>query len=114
MSVRINEKIIDRAALLAVIVLLLGQSFLVGAEPTPSTGWAWLGVGVIAVGANAARLRVGARPSERGVALGVVACTIALLRLTGIIAEVTPALAALAVLAAMILPVVLRVGSRAR
>jgi hypothetical protein len=63
----------------------------------------WLGVAAILLGANAARLSVGARPSERGIAVGIAALALALLRVTGIIAEVTLPVASAAVLVPLLL-----------
>ena len=93
MQLRTSAKTIDRAALLALVTLVVSYSLTVGDATSPSAGWAWLGVAGILLLANAARRYVGARPSERGVVIGVTAFTLALLRITGIVAEVTLALA---------------------
>jgi hypothetical protein len=87
--IRVDAKRIDQAALVALATLVLTYSVVIGDASSPSAGWAWLGVSAILIGANVARLNVGARPSERGVAVGAAALAIALLRITGIIAEVT-------------------------
>lgn len=110
--IRVDAKRIDQAALVALASLVVTYSVVIGDASAPSAGWAWLGVAAILLGANAARLNVGARPSERGVAVGVVALALALLRITGILAEVTLAAAAAAVGAAMLFPKVARVTAR--
>jgi hypothetical protein len=100
---RVDAKRIDRAALVALATLVLTYSVVIGDGSSLSAGWAWLGVAVILLGANAARLNVGARPSEAGVAVGVAALALALLRITGIVAEVTPLAASAAVFAPLLL-----------
>ena len=82
---------------------MLTYSVVIGDASSPSAGWAWLGVAAILLGANAARLNVGARPSERGIAVGVAALALALLRVTGIITEVTLPVAGAAVLVPLLL-----------
>jgi hypothetical protein len=81
----------------------VSYSLLVGDATSPSAGWAWLSVAVILLVANAARLNVGARPSERGVAIGVAALALALLRISGIVAEVTLPIASVTVLGPLLL-----------
>ena len=103
MLMRVSAKTIDQAALVALAVLVLTYSVVIGDASSPSAGWAWLGVAAILLGANAARLNVGARPSERGIAVGVAALALALLRVTGIIAEVTLPVAGAAVLVPLLL-----------
>ena len=102
MSFRVSAKTIDQAALAALATLVISYALIVGDASSPSAGWAWLGVAAILLVANAARLNVGARPSERGVAVGVAALALALLRLTGIVAEVTLPIAAVTVLAPLL------------
>ena len=102
MSLRVSAKTIDQAALAALATLVVSYALIVGDATAPSAGWAWLGVAVILLVANAARLNVGARPSERGVAVGVAALALALLRLTGLIPEVTLPIAAVTVLAPLL------------
>ena len=97
-----SAKTIDQAALAALATLMVSCALIVGDATAPSAGWAWLGVAVILLVANAARLNVGARPSERGVAVGVAALALALLRLTGFVAEVTLPIAAVTVLAPLL------------
>jgi len=109
---RVSAKTIDQAALVALAALVLTYSVLIGDASSPSAGWAWLGVAVILLIANAARLSVGARPSERGIAVGIAALALALLRVTGIIAEVTLPIAALTVGASIVFPSVMRRLSR--
>jgi hypothetical protein len=101
--IRFDANRIDQAALIALTTIVLTYSVVIGDASSPSAGWAWLGVSAILIGANVARLNVGARPSERGVAVGVAAFAIALLRITGIIAEVTLPIAGLTVLAPLLL-----------
>ena len=103
MLMRVSAKTIDQAALVALAALVLTYSVVIGDASSPSAGWAWLGVAAILLGANAARLSVGARPSERGIAVGVAALALALLRVTGIIAEVTLPVASAAVLVPLLL-----------
>ena len=103
MVIRVSAKTIDQAALVALAALVLTYSVVIGDASSPSAGWAWLGVAAILLGANAARLSVGARPSERGIAVGVAALALALLRVTGIIAEVTLPVAGAAVLVPLLL-----------
>ena len=103
MLIRVSAKTIDQAALVALAALVLTYSVVIGDAASPSAGWAWLGVAAILLGANAARLNVGARPSERGIAVGVAALALALLRVTGIIAEVTLPVAGAAVLVPLLL-----------
>jgi hypothetical protein len=91
---------------------VLTYSVVIGDAASPSAGWAWLGVAAILLGANAARLNIGARPSERGIAVGVAALTLALLRVTGIVAEVTLPIAAFTVGASIVFPKVMRRLSR--
>lgn len=98
-----SAKTIDHAALITLAALVLTYSVVIGDAPSPSAGWAWLGVAAILLGANAARLNVGARPSEPSVAVGVAALALALLRITGIIAEVSLPIAAVTVLAPSLL-----------
>jgi len=105
---RVSAKTIDRAAFAALATLVVSYSFINGDASSPSAGWAWLGVAVILLVANAARLNVGARPSERGVAVGVAALVLALLRITGVVAEVTLPAAAFTVGASLLLPSVMR------
>ena len=112
MSLRVSAKTIDQAALAALATLVVSYALIVGDAASPSAGWAWLGVAVILLVANAARLNVGARPSERGVAVGVAALAIALLRITGIVAEVTLPIAAFTVGASIVFPSVMRRASR--
>ena len=97
-----SAKTIDQAALAALATLMVSCALIVGDATAPSAGWAWLGVAVILLVANAARLNVGARPSERGIAVGIAALALALLRVTGIIAEVTVPIAAVTVLAPLL------------
>ncbi len=101
--IRVDAKKIDQAALVALATLVLTYSAVIADASSPSVGWAWLGVAAILLGANAARLNVGARPSERGVVVGAAALAIALLRITGIIVEVTLPIAGLTVLAPLLL-----------
>ena len=103
MSLRVSAKTIDQAALAALAALVVSYALIVGDASSPSAGWAWLGVAAILLGANAARLSVGARPSERGIAVGIAALALALLRVTGIIAEVTLPVASAAVLVPLLL-----------
>ena len=103
MLIRVSAKTIDQAALVALVALVLTYSVVIGDAASPSAGWAWLGVAAILLGANAARLNVGALPSERGIAVGVAALALALLRVTGIIAEVTLPIASAAVLVPLLL-----------
>ena len=100
---RVNAKRIDQAALLALAALVIAYSMVFDDASSPSAGWAWLGVAAILLGANAARLNVGARPSERGVAVGVAALALALLRITGIVGEVTLPIATAVVLIPLML-----------
>jgi hypothetical protein len=102
-SLRVSAKTIDQAALAALAALVVSYALIVGDASSPSAGWAWLGVAAILLGANAARLSVGARPSERGIAVGIAALALALLRVTGIIAEVTLPVASAAVLVPLLL-----------
>ena len=97
-----SAKTIDQAALAALATLVVSYALIVGDASSPSAGWVWLGVAVILLIANAARLNVGARPSERGIAVGIAALALALLRVTGIIAEVTVPIAAVTVLAPLL------------
>ena len=108
MLMRVSAKTIDQAALVALVALVLTYSVVIGDTSSPSAGWAWLGVAVILLVANAVRLSVGARPSEPGVAVGVAALALALLRLTGVIPEVTLPIAALTVGASFVSPSVMR------
>ena len=108
MSLRVSAKTIDQAALAALATLVVSYAFIVGDAASPSAGWAWLGVAAILLVANAARLSVGARPSEPGVAVGVAALILALLRITGVIAEVTLPVAGVTVGASLLLPTVMR------
>jgi hypothetical protein len=101
-SLRLSAKTIDRAALAALATLAVSCALIVGDADSPSAGWAWLGVAAILLVANAVRLSVGARPSEHGVAVGVAALALALLRLTGLIPEVTLPIAAVTVLAPLL------------
>ena len=103
MSLRVSAKTIDQAALAALAVLVLGYSLVIGDAVSPSAGWAWLGVAVILLGANAARLSVGARLSEPGVAVGIAALVLALLRIAGVVAEVTLPIAGVTVLGPLLL-----------
>ncbi len=103
MSLRVSAKTIDQAALAALATLVVSYAFIVGDAASPSAGWAWLGVAAILLGANAARLNVGARPSDRGVAVGVAALALALLRISGIVAEVTLLIASVTVLGPLLL-----------
>jgi hypothetical protein len=108
--VRITAKTIDWLALGALAALVVISALAIGDAPSPSAGWVWLGVAAILLGANAARLNVGARPSETGVAVGVVSLALALLRISGIVAEVTLPIA----FAAVAVPLVLVWISRRR
>jgi hypothetical protein len=101
--IRVSAKTINQAALVALAALVLTYSVVIGDASSPSAGWAWLGVAAILLGANAARLSVGARPSERGVAVGTAALALALLRVTGIITEVTLPVASAAVFVPLLL-----------
>lgn len=103
MLIRVSAKTIDQAALVALAALVLTYSVVIGDASSPSAGWAWIGVAAILLGANAARLNVGARPSERGVAVGTAALALALLRVTGIITEVTLSVAIAVVLVPLLL-----------
>jgi len=107
-SLRVSAKTIDRAALAALATLVISYALIVGDATSPSAGWAWLGAAAILLVANAARLNVGARPSEPGVAVGVAALALAMLRITGVVAEVTLPAAAFTVGAALLLPSVMR------
>ena len=102
MSLRVGAKTIDRAALAALATLVMSYALIVGDATSPSAGWAWLGAAVILLVANAARLNVGARPSEPGVAVGVAALALAMLRITGVVAEVTLPIAGVTVLAPLL------------
>ena len=113
MSLRVSAKTIDQAALAALAALVVSYALIVGDASSPSAGWAWLGVAAILLVANAVRLSVGARPSDPGVAVGVAALALALLRITGIVAEVTLPIAALTVGASLVFPSVMRRLSRA-
>ena len=103
MRLHINARTIDQAAIVAITALVLTYSIVIGDAPSPSAGWAWLGVAAILLTANAARLNVGTRPSEPGVAVGVTALVLALLRITGIVAEITLPIAAVTVLGPLLL-----------
>ena len=102
MSLRVSAKTIDRAALAALAALVVSYALIVGDASSPSAGWAWLGVAAILLVANAVRLSVGARPSDPGVAVGVAALALALLRITGLIPEVTLPIAVVTVLAPLL------------
>ena len=102
MQIRVSAKTIDQAAIVAIAALVLAYSIVMGDAPSPSAGWAWLVVAAILLGVNAARLNVGARPSDRGVAVGVAALALALLRITGVVAEVTLPIAGLTVIAPLL------------
>ena len=102
MQIRVSAKTIDQAEIVAIAALVLTYSIVMGDAPSPSAGWAWLGVAAILLGVNAARLNVGARPSDRGVAVGVAALALALLRITGVVAEVTLPIAGLTVIAPLL------------
>ena len=93
---------IDRAAIAALALLVVGYSLAIGDAITPSAGWAWLGVALILLGASAARVRIGARASRYGVAVGYTSLILALLRISGVIAEVNVVLA----LATVALPII--------
>ena len=108
MSLRVSAKTIDQAALATLAALVVSYALIVGDAASPSAGWAWLGVAAILLVANAVRLSVGARPSEPGVAVGVAALALALLRLTGVVAEVTLPIAAFTVGASFVSPSVMR------
>ena len=97
-----SAKTIDHAALAALVTLVSSYARILGDAASPSAGWAWLGVAAILLVANVARLSVGARPSERGVAVGVAALALALLRITGVVAEVTLPIAGVTVLAPLL------------
>jgi hypothetical protein len=101
-QIRVSAKTIDQAEIVAIAALVLTYSIVMGDAPSPSAGWAWLGVAAILLGVNAARLNVGARPSDRGVAVGVAALALALLRITGVVAEVTLPIAGLTVIAPLL------------
>jgi hypothetical protein len=101
-QIRVSAKTIDQAAIVAIAALVLTYSIVMGDAPSPSAGWAWLGVAAILLGVNAARLNVGARPSDRGVAVGVAALALALLRITGVVSEVTLPIAGLTVIAPLL------------
>ena len=103
MQIRVSAKTIDQTAIVGAAALVLTYSIVMGDAPSPSAGWAWLGVAAILLGANAARLNVGARPSDRGVAVGVAALALALLRISGIVAEVTLPIASVTVLGPLLL-----------
>jgi hypothetical protein len=103
MPFRVSAKTIDRAAIIGTAALVLTYSIVMSDAPSPSAGWAWLGIATILLSANAARLNVGARPSDRGVAVGVAAFALALLRISGIVAEVTLTIAAITVLGPLLL-----------
>jgi len=107
---RVDAKRIDQAALVTLAALVLTYSVVAGDASSSSAGWAWLGVAAILLGANAARLNVGARPSEAGIAVGAAALALALLRISGIVGEVTLP----AALAAVIVPLLLVSISRRR
>jgi hypothetical protein len=102
MPLRVSAKTIDQAALAALATLVVSYSLIIGDASSLSAGWAWIGVAAILFVANAARLNVGARPSERGVAVGVAALALALLRISGIVAEVTLPIAVVTVLAPLL------------
>ena len=102
MSFRMSAKTIDHAALAALVTLVASYALILGDAASPSAGWAWLGVAAILLVANAVRLSVGARPSDPGVAVGVAALALALLRLTGLIPEVTLPIAGVTVLAPLL------------
>ena len=102
MSLRVSAKTIDQAALATLAALVVSYALIVGDAASPSAGWAWLGVAAILLVANAVRLSVGARPSEPGVAVGVAALALALLRLTGVVAEVTLPIAGVTILAPLL------------
>ena len=102
MQIRVSAKTIDQAAIVAIAALVLTYLIVMGDAPSPSAGWAWLGVAAILLGVNGARLNVGARPSDRGVAVGVAALALALLRITGVVAEVTLPIAGLTVIAPLL------------
>jgi hypothetical protein len=101
--IRVSTKTIDQAALVALAALVLTYSVVIGDASSPSAGWAWLGVAAILLGANAARLNIGARPSERGIAVAIAALALALLRIAGVVAEVTLPIAGVTVLAPLLL-----------
>lgn len=100
---------IDRAAIAALALLVVGYSLAIGDAISPSAGWAWLGVALILLGASAARVRIGAHASRYGVAVGCSSLILALLRISGVIPEVDLVLA----LVTVALPIVaVRVSRR--
>jgi hypothetical protein len=107
-QIRVSAKTIDHVALAALTVLVVSYALIFGDASSPSAGWAWLSVAVILIGANAARLRVGARPSDRGVVVGVAALALALLRITGTVQEVTLLVAVATVAGPLLLLLLLR------
>jgi hypothetical protein len=104
----INARTIDRVMLLALIALVVTYSLFVGDTIAISAGWAWLGVAIILFAANAARLNIGARPSEHGVAVGAATLILAVLRITGAVQEVTLIVAAATVAGSLLLLRILR------
>jgi len=101
--IRVSAKTIDQAALAALAALVLMYSVVIGYASSSSAGWAWLGVAAILLAANVARLNIGARPSEPGIAVGIAALALALLRITGILVEVTLPIATAVVLIPLLL-----------
>lgn len=98
-----NARAIDRLALGALLLLVVSYTAFVGDEASPSAGWAWLTVATILLGANLARRRIGAKMSPSGVAVGSAALALGILRVVGVVAEVSLPLAAITVVAPLAL-----------
>lgn len=108
MPLRITINTVDRVSLFALVALVVSYSLIVGDTRASSAGWAWLGVALILLVSNAARLNVDARPSERGVMVGVATLLLGILRITGVVPEVTLEIAAVTVILPLLLPWVAR------
>jgi hypothetical protein len=89
---------IDRLALVALALLIIGYSVAIGDQVSASAGPAWLAVAVILLGANVLRLRFGARPSGTGFAVGAACALLGAMRTAGLVTEVTVPIALITVL----------------
>ena len=114
MKIRLTAKRINQAALLALVALVIIYSYAAGVEAASSSGLAWFVVSLILLFANALRLAVGARPSESGVVVGASALILALLRITGVLQEVTLIVASATILAPLLLLWLLRSATKVR
>ena len=90
------------------MVIAVSYSLMFGDAVSPAAGWGWLAISIIALGSNVLRVVCRIETSLAGLLVGGTTMLLALLRITGAIAEVTLPIAAATVVAPLVVSMMVR------